>query len=79
MKTQPGRPLTTFKDHIKIAGQFYLTSVLRRAGGSMTEAARIAGVNRTHFHKLLDAHDIPRRVRPRRRGNAEWRELEKQK
>jgi transcriptional regulator with GAF, ATPase, and Fis domain len=31
----------------------YLSSVLERAGGSVSEAARLAGLDRTNFRRLL--------------------------
>jgi DNA-binding NtrC family response regulator len=40
----------------------YLSDLLRRAKGNLSQAARIAGVERKHLYKLLDKHDL----RPRR-------------
>lgn len=36
----------------------YLASVMERAGGSVSEAARIAGLDRTNFRRLLHRHGI---------------------
>jgi transcriptional regulator with GAF, ATPase, and Fis domain len=36
----------------------YLASVLERAGGSVSEAARIAGLDRTNFRRLLHRHGV---------------------
>lgn len=36
----------------------YLASVLERAGGSVSEAARIAGLDRTNFRRLLHRHGL---------------------
>jgi two-component system response regulator HydG len=36
----------------------YLASVLEQAGGSVSEAARIAGLDRTNFRRLLHRHGI---------------------
>jgi transcriptional regulator with GAF, ATPase, and Fis domain len=36
----------------------YLASVLDRAGGSVSEAARIAGLDRTNFRRLLHRHGL---------------------
>lgn len=36
----------------------YLASVLARAGGSVSEAARIAGLDRTNFRRLLHRYGV---------------------
>jgi two-component system response regulator GlrR len=38
--------------------RFYLEEVLRRAGGNVSTAAKVAGRNRTDFHDLLRRHDL---------------------
>ena len=38
--------------------QCYLASVLERAGGSVSEGARIAGLDRTNFRRLLHRYGI---------------------
>jgi DNA-binding NtrC family response regulator len=40
----------------------YLSDLLLRAKGNLSQAARIAGVERKHLYKLLDKHDL----RPRK-------------
>jgi DNA-binding NtrC family response regulator len=40
----------------------YLSSVLERAGGSISEAARIAGLDRTNFRRLLHRHGLRSRT-----------------
>jgi transcriptional regulator with GAF, ATPase, and Fis domain len=36
----------------------YLASVMERAGGSVSEGARIAGLDRTNFRRLLHRYGI---------------------
>jgi DNA-binding NtrC family response regulator len=38
----------------------YLTAVLRRAQQNVAQAARLAGLDRTHLHRLLAKHGIER-------------------
>lgn len=52
-------PLTEAKR--RSAAEFercYLSSVLDRAGGSVSEAARIAGLDRTNFRRLLHRYGV---------------------
>jgi two-component system response regulator GlrR len=48
----------------------YLIGVLRAAEGNITNAARMAGRNRTEFYKLLGRHSLDP-MRFRRRARAE--------
>lgn len=55
------RPYAEQKDEVATRfTRIYLELVLRRAGGNQTEAARIAGLDRGYFGKLLAKHDIKR-------------------
>jgi transcriptional regulator with GAF, ATPase, and Fis domain len=36
----------------------YLENVIKKAGGNVTEGARIAGLDRSNFRKLLQRHKI---------------------
>ena len=36
----------------------YLVCVMDRAGGSVSEAARLSGLDRTNFRRLLQRHDL---------------------
>jgi DNA-binding NtrC family response regulator len=52
-------PLTEAKR--RSAAEFercYLSSVLSRANGSVSEAARIAGIDRTNFRRLLHRYGV---------------------
>ncbi len=73
--------------------QQYLTSVLAESNGNVSEAARRAGVFRTHFYKMceragielrplkaIDKDVVPHRVirEAPDEGNAEWKALGEQ-
>lgn len=61
-----------YRDHMRAARREYLQSVLDAAQGNAKVAAELAGVNRTHFHRLLTLADVRK---PVLRGNAAWRAL----
>jgi transcriptional regulator of acetoin/glycerol metabolism len=47
----------------KVLVQFemgYLTWLVERAGGNMSKAARIAGVDRTTLYRLMEKHGLQR-------------------
>jgi two-component system response regulator GlrR len=49
----------------------YLVRILRMTRGNVTNAARIAGRNRTEFYRLLDRHSLsPGMFKPSPRGDA---------
>lgn len=51
--------------------------ILERANWSPVEAARISGINRTHFYKLVERLGLKwPRVLDAKKGNAAWRELD---
>ncbi|HET9626307.1 MAG TPA: sigma-54 dependent transcriptional regulator [Kofleriaceae bacterium] len=54
-------PLTEAKRRINEAFErAYLVKVMERARGSMSEAARLAGIDRTNLRRLLKRHDLRR-------------------
>jgi len=47
----------------RVIAQFerqYLTWLINRAGGNMSKAARIAGVDRTTLYRLMERHGLQR-------------------
>jgi DNA-binding NtrC family response regulator len=69
----------TFDEHVGEAARQYLLGLLRATDNDITQAARIAGRNRTSFYRLMDKYgvSITRQVVTRRgnRGSAEWQAL----
>jgi two-component system, NtrC family, response regulator GlrR len=57
LREEPGQ-LQTLKEAKQETERKYLIYVLRLTNGSVANAARIAGRNRTEFYKLLTAHGI---------------------
>ncbi|WP_299237019.1 two-component system response regulator GlrR [uncultured Halomonas sp.] len=59
--------LPTFNDARAAFERRYLIKVLKLTAGNVTQAARIAGRNRTDFYKLLGRHDLePAPFKPER-------------
>ncbi|MGE0440780.1 MAG: sigma-54-dependent transcriptional regulator [Gemmatimonadales bacterium] len=57
-------PFHAAKD--RVVAQFereYLRQLTTRAGGNMSRAARLAGVDRTTLYRLMDKHQLPRSER----------------
>jgi DNA-binding NtrC family response regulator len=42
----------------------YLTRVILRAGGNLSKAARLAGIDRTTFYRLMERHGLQRNGTP---------------
>ena len=40
----------------------YLTALVKRAGGNMSKAARLAGVDRTTLYRLMERHGLQREM-----------------
>ncbi len=64
--------MITFDDHMAQSAREYLAHVLVVADGNITRAARLAGRNRTDFHRLLVRYGL-RQVGGTRR--ARWAEF----
>lgn len=61
----------TYAGAMEKAAVDYLRGVLAQSGGRSGTAAKVAGVNRTHFYKLLKRHGleftrVPRSAAPPR-------------
>ena len=54
----PSAPLPPLRDAREAFDRAYMMEALRRSGGNVTAAARLAGRNRTDFHDLLRRHEI---------------------
>lgn len=55
----------------RLIGQFereYLTRLVTRAGGNMSKAARLAGIDRTTLYRLMDKHGLAKGEN----GDSEW-------
>jgi two-component system response regulator GlrR len=57
LQDRPGK-MQTLKEARNAFERNYLVTVLRIANGRVSDAARMAGRNRTEFYKLLSQHEI---------------------
>lgn len=48
----------TYREAMASAKRAYLYRILSETGGNMARAAKVAGVHRTTFYKLLERHGI---------------------
>jgi two-component system response regulator GlrR len=55
---QAEQPFLPMREAREAFDKAYLEEALRRAGGNVSAAAKLAGRNRTDFHDLLRRHDI---------------------
>lgn len=63
--------METFRERERRDKRAYLLEVMQAAGGVVSKAARLAGVNRTQFYRMLDEHGVTW-GKKRRPGNAAW-------
>ena len=54
----PARPLPTLREARDAFERAFLEAVLERASGNVTQAAKLAGRNRTDFYDLLGRHGL---------------------
>lgn len=64
----------TIDEFLRRAERRYLLRLMRKHP-RVSDAAVVAGVNRTSLYRLLDAYGIPYTKRPRRFGNEAWQQL----
>ena len=64
---------STLAEHRRQSDRAYLLGVLDAAGWSVAKAARLAGVNRTHFYELARSCGISLGAT---KGNPQWRALQ---
>lgn len=55
----------TLREYLRECRLAYLQAVLEECGGKVTKAAKIAGIHRGSFYRII----------PRPKGNAAWRAL----
>src|SRR6185369_12144217 len=68
--------LTPLDEARKAFERDYLARILKITAGNVTQAARLAGRNRTEFYRLLDRHALePGMFKPSPRGDSESRVL----
>lgn len=70
--------VVTYSEHMRGARRQYLLLVLELTSWNTRKAARIAGVHRTAFYKLMQKAGIaaPKASRYANRGNEAWRALQ---
>jgi hypothetical protein len=61
--------MTTFNEYLNEHARHYLRNVIK--GRTITEAAKVAGRNRTDFHNVLRRYGI----KPNRRKAGNWKGL----
>lgn len=54
----PGADLPPMREAREAFDRYYIEECLRRTGGNVSAAAKLAGRNRTDFHELLRRHEI---------------------
>jgi len=67
----------TYKQFMREQREAYFAAVLAETSGCVSAAAKIAGMNRTHFHGVLSRTGLRGKVthRPRNEGNDLWKSL----
>ena len=59
LRIDPQQPIRVMREHwLDVLEKQYVEKVLDRAGGNVTAAAKIAGLSRVQFHRLLWRHGL---------------------
>lgn len=45
--------MLTYKEYVKKARRDYVATLIAAAAGNVSQAAKLAGINRTHLHALM--------------------------
>jgi DNA-binding NtrC family response regulator len=59
IRIDPQQPIRVMREHwLDVLEKQYVEQVLERAGGNVTAAAKVAGLSRVQFHRLLWRHGL---------------------
>ena len=72
--TQPNAPIVPYRDAKREFERQYWTAALAACGGSRVDAARAAGINRTHIWRVLRRSGAAT-IRPQVRRPGRWAEF----
>lgn len=50
--------MTTYRDALHAAARQYLEQTLKDVNGNVSKAAQTAGMNRSHFYRVLKRHRL---------------------
>lgn len=55
----------TYREATAQAQRAYLIALMQQTGGDVGIAARFAGMDRSHFYRVLNAHSVPHAIKRR--------------
>ena len=64
-----------YREHLRETRRAYFRALLHEAHGSITQAARIAGMNRGYVYRMLEKLGMPL-MTPQNTGNRAWESLQ---